>query len=159
MSEPIKSIAQNNYILSTQQEVSHDNTLSGNGTVESPLGVVNGYNETVLWSGDQVGSAFSITGSEPAINFQYIYILGHSNDDQPNMFNFFSDTHQLTITPSMQLSDYQFTTWGEKLMNIRVTQDCVIKPEVTKERQWGTTSYNVMNTYGIYKVVGINRKA
>ena len=39
MSEPIQSIAQNNYILATQQEVSHDNTLSGNGTVDSPLGV------------------------------------------------------------------------------------------------------------------------
>ena len=43
MSEPIKSIAQNNYILATPQEVSHDNTLSGNGTVDSPLGVVSEY--------------------------------------------------------------------------------------------------------------------
>ena len=40
MSEPIQSIAQNNYILATQQEVSHDNTLSGNGTVDSPLRVI-----------------------------------------------------------------------------------------------------------------------
>ena len=40
MSEPIQSIAQNNYILATQQAVSHDNTLSGNGTVDSPLGVI-----------------------------------------------------------------------------------------------------------------------
>lgn len=39
MSE-IQSIAQNNYILATQQEVSHDNTLSGNGTSSSPLGIV-----------------------------------------------------------------------------------------------------------------------
>ena len=39
MSE-IQSIATNNYLLATQQEVSHDNTLSGNGTVDSPLGVV-----------------------------------------------------------------------------------------------------------------------
>lgn len=38
MSE-IQSIAQNNYILTTKQEVSHDNTLSGNGTVDSPLGL------------------------------------------------------------------------------------------------------------------------
>ena len=43
MSEPIQSIAQNNYILATQKEVSHDNTLSGNGTVDSPLGVASGY--------------------------------------------------------------------------------------------------------------------
>ena len=42
MSE-IQSIAQNNYILTTPQEVSHDNTLSGNGTVDSPLGVSSGY--------------------------------------------------------------------------------------------------------------------
>ena len=40
MSEPIQSIAQNNYILATQQEVSHDNSLSGNGTVDSPLSVI-----------------------------------------------------------------------------------------------------------------------
>ena len=42
MSE-IQSIAQNNYIIATNQEVSHDNTLSGNGTVDSPLGVVSEY--------------------------------------------------------------------------------------------------------------------
>ena len=41
MSEPIQSIAQNNYILATKQEVvSHDNTLSGNGTVDSRYLVV-----------------------------------------------------------------------------------------------------------------------
>ena len=40
MSDEIQAISQGNYILATQQ-VSHDNTLSGNGTVERPLGVVN----------------------------------------------------------------------------------------------------------------------
>ena len=39
MSDPIRSISQNNFILADQKEVSHDNTLSGNGTEESPLGV------------------------------------------------------------------------------------------------------------------------
>ena len=42
MSE-INTIATNNYLLATQQEVSHDNTLSGNGTSASPLGVASGY--------------------------------------------------------------------------------------------------------------------
>ena len=41
MSDEIQAISQGNYILATQREVSHDNSLSGNGTVESPLGVVN----------------------------------------------------------------------------------------------------------------------
>ena len=40
MSDPIRSISQNNFLLAAQQEVSHDNTLSGNGTEESPLGVL-----------------------------------------------------------------------------------------------------------------------
>lgn len=35
------AIWNNNYILATQQEVSHDNTLSGTGTSATPLGVVN----------------------------------------------------------------------------------------------------------------------
>jgi len=39
MSDPIRSISQNNFILADQKEVSHDNTLRGNGTPESPLGV------------------------------------------------------------------------------------------------------------------------
>ena len=146
------------FIVSADPFVQHDNSLSGNGTVNSPLGVVPGYNEALLWSGDQVGSAFTITASEPPTNFQYIYVLGHTNDTVPNQFNFFSDTHQLSITTAMQLSDYQFTTWGEKLMNIRIKSNGEINPEVTKERQWGTTAYTGMNTFGIYKVVGINRK-
>ena len=159
MSEPIQAISQGNYIL--------HNIDSKKLYVQEPLFTANSGDavyvgwrpdETVLWSGNQIGSAFSITGSEPATNFQYIYILGHSNDNTPNQFNFLSDTHQLTITNSMQLSDYQFTTWGEKLMNLRVSRDCVITPEVTKERQWGSTAYTEMNTFGIYKVVGINRK-
>lgn len=35
------AIWNNNYILATQQEVSHDNSLSGTGTTATPLGVVN----------------------------------------------------------------------------------------------------------------------
>ena len=40
MSE-IQTISQGNYVLATQQAVSHDASMSGNGTVESPLGVQN----------------------------------------------------------------------------------------------------------------------
>lgn len=40
MSDEIQAISQGNYILATQQEVSHDNTLSGNGMSDSPLGVI-----------------------------------------------------------------------------------------------------------------------
>ena len=87
MSEPIQSIAQNNYILATQQEVSHDNTLSGNGTVDSPLGVVPGYNETVLWEGTNFsvsdGRHLSATVqlSEPISAFDEIKIISSGTLD------------------------------------------------------------------------------
>ena len=70
----IQSISQGNYILATQQEVSHDNTLSGNGTVDSPLGVVPGYNETVLFSNSAgvAGSNFPVSISEPFSSFETI---------------------------------------------------------------------------------------
>ena len=78
MSE-INAIATNNYLLATQQEVSHDNTLSGNGTVDSPLGVVPGYNETVLWSGNTsqitAGQTWTASLNEPVSNFEKIGIL------------------------------------------------------------------------------------
>lgn len=56
MSEPIQSISQGNYILATQQEVSHDNSLSGNGTVESPLGVVPTSVQTYTAKNDVIAS-------------------------------------------------------------------------------------------------------
>lgn len=71
MSE-IQSIAQNNYILATPQEVSHDSSLSGTGTVDSPLGVVPGYNETVLWSGASTVLNQTFNLSEPFTNFKKI---------------------------------------------------------------------------------------
>ena len=68
MSE-INAIATNNYLLSTQQEVSHDNTLSGNGTVDSPLGL----NETVLWEAT-ASNQYSAALNEPYSNFERIRI-------------------------------------------------------------------------------------
>ena len=70
MSEPIQSISQGNYILATQQEVSHDNTLSGNGTSASPLGL----NETVLWEGTPTNS--NIQCSEELSKFERVILYG-----------------------------------------------------------------------------------
>ena len=80
MSEPIQSIAQNNYILATQQEVSHDNSLSGNGTVNSPLSVVPGYNETVLYSGPIGAFNTELTLNEPFSAFQYVGVTQQSTN-------------------------------------------------------------------------------
>lgn len=72
MSDEIQAIATNNYVLATQQAVTHDNSMSGNGTVDSPLGVVPGYNETVLY--EYSGTAAVATGnlSESVENFEML---------------------------------------------------------------------------------------
>jgi len=80
MSEPIQSISQGNYILATQQEVSHDNTLSGNGTSASPLGVVPGYNETVLWDSGNLTIGSTATLSESVKNFELFGVYGHETN-------------------------------------------------------------------------------
>ncbi len=59
MSENIQAISQGNYILATQQEVSHDNTLSGNGTVDSPLGVNSDY---IVTTEETIGT-YNVTSS------------------------------------------------------------------------------------------------
>ena len=61
------------FIVSADPFVQHDNSLSGNGTVNSPLGVVPGYNETVLFSADTWSATCPL--SEPASNFEYINIV------------------------------------------------------------------------------------
>lgn len=106
MSEPIQSIAQNNYILATQQEVSHDNTLSGNGTVDSPLGVVPGYNETVLYEGSAAWTG--ITFSEPASNFERIKLL--ISTQRPSIFEYPASAFTNNTWPGGQFG----AGWGGK---------------------------------------------
>ena len=68
------------FITSGAEIVNHDNTLSGNGTVDSPLGVVPGYNETVLWesntawSGGNTNMKANFTLSEQVSAFDKIDI-------------------------------------------------------------------------------------
>ena len=69
------------FIVSADPYVNHDNSLSGNGTLTSPLGVVPGYNETVLYenpsTGTQVtgGQTFTAKLSEQANNFERMAIV------------------------------------------------------------------------------------
>lgn len=71
------------FITEGAEIVNHDNTLSGNGTVDSPLGVVPGYNETMLWSGYSnmvtASQTWTATISEPIENFEQIgIVVAHS---------------------------------------------------------------------------------
>lgn len=68
------------FITEGAEIVNHDNSLSGNGTVDSPLGVVPGYNETVLYSSD-VGTS-AVTLSEPFTNFESIKLVHNTQVEE-----------------------------------------------------------------------------
>lgn len=165
MSE-IQSIAQNNYILATQQEVSHDNTLSGNGTVDSPLSVVPGYNETVLWSGNP--STSNIILSESVANFEYIRVFGKW------VYNLTEDSGRgITITADelIPTSAVSFTLCGigvETLdtptkiyltsVDYRLNGTTLIRRQGIRMRN-DSQNVSITDTIEAIKVVGINRIA
>ena len=160
MSEPIQSIAQNNYILSTQQEISHDNTLSGNGTVDSPLGVVPCYNETVLWSGSwKPGNGTVVTNSaievsESVSNFEYIRVVTEGILCQT-----------ITMTPNQcqALICYPESDDRNSILGLKISKD-----DDTHIRFRCGYSTNFIQAYRsgsdwgyfiLKKIIGINRKA
>lgn len=67
MSDPIRSISQNNFLLADQKEVSHDNTLSGNGTEASPLGL----NGSGMWT--DISSQFTFKNTVSWGDIRQIY--------------------------------------------------------------------------------------
>ena len=161
MSEPIQSIAQNNYILATQKEVSHDNTLSGNGTVDSPLGVVPGYNETLLYkfTGSNILGTSAYNLSEAYTNFNrmritFVYDDGYTICQEYDT-EFDSNRIPAPIGTSPTDDGIIFCKIGSFTHNNEHTQISRIASYDIAD----FTGKNVANVVSIYSVVGINRKA
>ena len=173
MSEPIQSISQGNYILAIKQEVSHDNTLSGNGTVDSPLGVVNGYNETVLWQGfktDIPNTGISTyTLSELATNFETVrieYVLQNNKIASGDLGNKGCGTVFYEIGSSFS----RYITYIHCVMNGNNSNDNFTIYDIdTNIYNMETLTWGVKSVirglkdngtwFHITKIVGINRKA
>ena len=141
-------------ILQTPQEVSHDNTLSGNGTVESPLGVVPGYNETVLWSGD----ALTGTLNESPWNFEKLGFetSGSLNSLQYNEFPAISGKNMMAMTT---IGPESTTVWHFTPSQISFNgntftlKSCDFYVRTNKT----TISWNDGDHIKMIKVIGINR--
>lgn len=148
------------FITSGAEIVNHDNTLSGNGTVNSPLGVVPGYNETVLWSGTMSASGVSATYSEPALNFEYLRFIGATNDSPPtNSFIIETPTYPISSNGVTYGSTMFAASWGLKAISMKSTNNEFTK-YVEREMSYTNTAWSTYEcNYNIYKVIGINRKA
>lgn len=155
----IQSIAQNNYILATQQEISHDNTLSGNGTVDSPLGVVPGYNETVLYSGhiSEGAAPTAYNLSEPISSFDSykVYWLWNQGTNCAEEVNEFcwdegrSATNNFTLFTVNRFEGTNYTACG--LFEVASN----LKDITYTYSQQNNETYKYIK---IKKIVGINRK-
>lgn len=148
------------FITEGAEIVNHDNSLSGNGTVDSPLGVVPGYNETVLWSGASTSTAFNL--SEPITNFEYI-MLSNNVLPAPAAVVKVEPSHSAKFGYARSwMSDdntchYRFysvtSTDGKNFVN-RYTRG-IDYTTAMAESHGGGSNWHLENTM----IVGINRKA
>lgn len=156
------------FIVSADPFVQHDNSLSGNGTVNSPLGVVPGYNETVLWS-DTTGSSACVL-SEPMTNFKSIKILygngagGGTYKDQYG--GYFEADPNFTDFNLMRGKGAANVWWSwirvvaTDRSNITVPASKAFNFGAQTATSWQNPSVSVNNVEDrncLYKVIGVNR--
>ena len=148
--------------------VNHDNTLSGNGTVDSPLGVVPGYNETVLY--DNYGNNTDLQLSESPLNFKQIelYCKGSNiNGNNEGWGSMKIDNEQLSSTNYVMVNGgfcggCSSPTTGNTYVMYALYTGC---SGTNWKKTFGMAtrgSYIDASNSGhffIYKIVGINRKA
>lgn len=145
------------FITSGAEIVNHDNTLSGNGTVDSPLGL----NETVLWSGYVASGVINLSGS---MN-DYEYVDFHANQ------NAYGDIFRR----KSGLTNYNFVACGGQVnvwLQMRYcsasddgTKIAIVSAKNISFGNFATTTVgmtannNFGDTLPLTKIVGINRKA
>ena len=149
------------FITSGAEIVNHDASLSGNGTVESPLGVVPGYNETVLWSGNGANEA---TLSESMQNFSRLKLkLGNLNAADGAQY------FELPAIPGQIKNLCYYAGGGGNFYLVGLycsatDTSITITKEAAVVKPFGSTAVNGQNTNAAYsaalhEVIGINRKA
>lgn len=162
MANEIEAIATNNYILATQQAVTHDNSLSGNGTVDSPLGV----SETVLWEGTLGSTGIDINLNESVRNFKglKIYVQCKTNSlGRAIQVSEFASTWAVQSPIGLYYVNATDRGGGHTTTNmiyVQVYSDTVVS--LLSGSKWydGTFTNNVSTyDFNVVKIVGINRIA
>ena len=163
------------FITSGAEIVNHDASLSGNGTVDSPLGVVPGYNETVLYSNltgrpTVPGQYFDL--SESPLNFEYveIYLNGSSPSGSSNIANGYERVPYIQLKTSNGL-EFHKEFVGDVAGNTGTVHDMGCGYSGTSGTRWTkwygyseqvsthNTDFTNNSHLNIWQVVGINRKA
>lgn len=152
------------FITEGAEIVNHDASLSGNGTVDSPLGVVPGYNETVLFSASQGTS--SCTLSEDLTNFTRLrFKLGNVAGTEGWQYQeipaITSNVIHLSYNCGGGGNEYYVGLYGNMSSTtaINLTQCVAVKAPFSNTTATTTTGNNNYYQKAIFEVVGINRIA
>ena len=150
------------FITEGAEIVNHDNSLSGNGTVDSPLGVVPGYNETVLWEGEKNwwADTSAITVSENPSNFETIKVVAKDDWDlQLREFYFPGSNTAFDISligkegDNLNIKSSKYGINSNQISLLSQAMCSIALNKTITTTNW-STSYIRFN-----KIIGINRKA
>jgi len=150
------------FITSGAEIVNHDNSLSGNGTIDSPLGL----NETVLWENSEGATAsdLPVTLTESIQNFEKVAFYWQAWTDGT------AQAHTVTICMT-DITTYTLSTIyvnNGNLSNIGVYAMVYVLSSNGTSLSHLHGFFNELKTttvsqsssgFRLYKVVGINRKA
>lgn len=145
------------FITSGAEIVNHDNTLSGNGTVDSPLGL----NETVLWELPTIGgTSTSATLSEDITNFEKIEVWWAQQSQRTTVQYYY------TKNLSQLFCVHGKYTTGQAGPHLFVAAWSISGTTASKAfckykapDQWNNNNWTDANELCPCKIIGINRKA
>ena len=147
------------FITSGAEIVNHDASLSGNGTVDSPLGL----NETVLFSGNF--NSKSCTLSESPLNFERVkfYLADDGGHASWGSTEIKSEDLTACSTENGKCMAGCAVPWSEgfRIMTVSATSANDYRNWASCGYQWwGNGGGNIGTGYlNILEVIGINRKA
>ena len=149
------------FITEGAEIVNHDNSLSGNGTVDSPLGV----NETVLYENatNTANAGNDIDLSESYKNFEYIRFEVRPIMGNETMYSIFTTKVNNQSSSSLMgggaLSYYDSNGFKLFCHAFQSKSDTKVYCRYNVSYQGSWTATDRLNTLFVHRIVGINRIA
>ena len=155
------------FITEGAEIVNHDNTLSGNGTVESPLGL----NETVLYSNanpDAIITETALQLNESYLNFEKIRIYIKASAGSTANANYIveamvfqNETTEISSLPVVNAIGSIMFDSNCFIFSTAATTTCTVKTNGVRINIASNGAISTTNNRGarIYKIVGVNRIA
>lgn len=120
-----------------------------------PLVAVHGYIETVLFDGNVTGNGSTAQLSEPIQNFEKIKVYGHTDDgDRCPWFIEFYPIENTTMEIGVATNNQGWAKW----FYFTITTGGLYTNVTGRVLTFGNNNWGDLTSYGMTRVIGINRK-